>query len=74
MQTATINKEIKKYLELLAANQHEKVLEFLKSLVGSTGKKSSMLDSFAGTISATDLADMEKAIISGCEQIDRNEW
>lgn len=53
------------------------MLDFTKTLTDSTtvkGVLGSQLLRFAGTIPQDDLNLMSKAINSGCEQVDSNEW
>ncbi len=69
MHATALNKEIQKYLSVLASNQRAKVLEFLKSLSEKKKTASSDLSSFAGTIPTSDLEDMKLAIDKGCEHI-----
>ena len=73
MTTAAINKQIMKYLSALGKTQQEKVLYFLKSLVQEKTTSADLL-SFAGSISAEDLKQMEHTINEGCEHIDEHEW
>jgi hypothetical protein len=71
-----IEKEILTQLDQLSLEQQLQVLNFAKSLAGTTpvgipGKERLHL---AGTISHEDAKLMREAIEEGCEQVDLNEW
>jgi len=72
----TIKAKIVEQLETLPENLQWQVLEYTQGLHkharrGVDGKK---MIKFAGTIPSDDLAIIEEAIKSGCEQVDANEW
>ena len=76
MINITVKKEIINQIGLLDYEHQRRVLDFARALVvtcpkGVPGKQ---LLSFAGTISAADLKDMEQAIENFCEKVDLNEW
>jgi len=76
MLNATVKKEILNQVGLLDYEQQRRVLEFAHALAitGPKGVPGKQLLSFAGTIPADDLKEMEKAIEDSCETVDLNEW
>ncbi len=74
MTSKAIEAEILKNLSQLELENQNKVLRFIKSLLGISKPDNTRLLTFAGTIEKGDLALMEKAIEEGCEKIDQNEW
>lgn len=74
MISKAIEAEILKNLGQLELENQNKVLRYIKSLLGISKPDNSRLLTIAGTIDKDDLALMEKAIEEGCEKIDQNEW
>jgi len=76
MMKSSIKKEILEKLELLAAEEQERVLEFVGALTQNktTGIPGRKLLHFSGAIEKNDLDSMKRAIAEGCEKVDLNEW
>ena len=75
----TLQSELLSYLGQLGSNDQARVVDFARTLSGSsTPKKVGVpgkdLLRFAGTISPEDARQMIEAIEEGCEQIDASEW
>ena len=68
--------EIAKKIKTLPDNLQRQVMIFVDALQVSSmrGVPGKLLLGFAGSISLDDLSLMEKAIESGCEQVDGSEW
>jgi hypothetical protein len=72
-----VEQAIREQLQHLAHDEQRQVLDFARALAlahrphGVPGKE---LLRFAGTIAASDLAEMTEAIETGCEKVDTNEW
>ena len=59
----------------LPLEQQQKVLAFARSLKSQPrGVKGKSLLTFAGSVSTTELTQMQEAIKDGCEHIDLDEW
>ena len=76
MNIQSIEKSINSYLKNLNIDEQKKILEFARTLsssklIGSRGKD---LISFASTIEKNDLDLMQKAIETGCEKVNEDEW
>lgn len=71
MLNATVKKEIINEVGQLGYEQQRRVLDFARALVitGPKGVPGKQLLSFAGTISAADLKEMEQAIKDNCARI-----
>jgi len=65
--------EILRNMEKLTAEQQEKALAYIKSLLGMERASQNLLQ-FAGAIDKQSIHEMTDAIKSGCENIDKNEW
>ena len=63
--------EILKNIDKLTAEQQEKALIYIKSLLHP---ESQNLLQFAGTVDEQSIREMKNAIKMGCETIDTNEW
>jgi hypothetical protein len=59
----------------LTPEQQAQVLGFMRALRGKpTGTPGRDLLRFAGLFPPEDIADIQKAIEEGCEQVDHGEW
>jgi hypothetical protein len=76
VEAQTIEAELREQLNRLPLEQQRRVLEFARSLATSQvqGVPGKALLRFAGTVDATDLTTMKRAIQEGCECIDHDEW
>ncbi|MBU1181959.1 MAG: hypothetical protein KKF00_07330 [Proteobacteria bacterium] len=76
MNINIITEEISNKLQEMSNEQHQQVLEFVRSLVNSkqTGVSGKTLLSFAGKIPPGELELMKQAIEEGCEKVNTNEW
>lgn len=75
MATQTVAAEIFAELDDLPLEQQREVLAFARSLkFQPRGVQGSSLLSFAGSISPSELTQMQEAIEEGCERIDLDEW
>ncbi len=72
MISPSIEQELHRHLELLPIEQQRQVLDFARILSTgqSQGRSGHSLLTFAGTIPAEDLAQMQAAIEADCEK----EW
>ncbi|MDI6767071.1 MAG: hypothetical protein QME52_09645 [Bacteroidota bacterium] len=63
-------------LQQMSNEQHQEVLEFIRSLIHSrqTGVSGKTLLSFVGKIAPGDLELMKQTIEEGCEKVNTNEW
>jgi hypothetical protein len=80
MTTPSIH-SIVQMLEKLPARQQKKAVRHLQDYLAAEtqpsrlrGKAGRQILAFAGTISQPDLNQMQTAIESACEQVDRDEW
>lgn len=64
--------EIIRSIQLLGKERQKSVLSYIKSLLKSRMRGGIL--KFAGAFSPEDIKEMEGAIRSGCENIDRDEW
>lgn len=75
MTLTTLEREILSHLHNLTMPQQREVLAFVRTLatapVGIPGKE---LLAFAGTVEAHDLAALQQAIDTDCEQVNLDEW
>jgi len=76
MTENTLKLEILKQLEKLNDDEQRRVLQLIRSIQerpprGTPGKD---LLSFAGSISESDLTEMEQAIEQDCEKVNTDEW
>ena len=67
----TFENEILKNIDKLTAEQQEKALIYIKTLLL---QESQNLLQFAGTIDEKSIREMKDALTMGCETIDKNEW
>ena len=75
MTTQTVTTKIVDALHDLSLEKQREVLAFTRSLKARpAGVKGASLLSFAGSIDAAELAQMQAAIEEGCERIDADEW
>ncbi len=76
MISPSIEQELHRHLALLPIAQQRQVLDFARilSITQPQGAKGSSLLSFAGTIPADELAQMQTAIEADCEQVDTHGW
>ena len=75
MTTQAVNVKISDELADLSPEQQREVLAFARFLKSQPkGVKGASLLSFAGSIPAADLTQMQQAIREGCERIDPDEW
>jgi hypothetical protein len=76
MVDAAIQHELTTCLEQLPIQKQQRVLEYARALTAASpvGTKGADLLRFAGTISETDLDEMSRAVESGCERVDDDEW
>lgn len=76
MVDAAIQHELTSCLEQLPVQKQQRVLEYARALAAPSpiGTKGVDLLHFAGTIGVADLDEMSRAIESGCEGIDEDEW
>ena len=70
----SLERQILDQVEKLPVDKQREVLDFARKLARPAGKRVEDLMTFAGSIDASDLELMEKAIEEACEQIDANEW
>jgi hypothetical protein len=74
-----IQSELLSYLGQLPADDQARVVDFARTLAGSSqtkkvGVPGKDLLRFAGTITEEDARQMIEAIEEGCEQIDASKW
>ena len=83
MESATLDQELHQQFELLALNEKQEVINFVRSLASQAsadtqekrvGVLGSELLKFAGMLSDEDAAEMLQAIEEGCEQVDPDDW
>ncbi len=80
MTSSVITYEIGKQMNQLPFEPQQKVLNFAQNLVvhshkgKGVGVEGNKLIRFAGSIKSDDIQAMSKAIESGCEKIDEDEW
>jgi hypothetical protein len=72
----SIEQELHQHLAILPIAQQRQVLDFARilSITQPHGVKGSSLLSFAGSIPAEELAQMQAAIEADCEQVDVDGW
>jgi len=72
----SIKREILDELSHLSAEDTRRVLDFARSLSKAPprGEAPSHLREIIGLIPSEDLAEMNRAIEEGCEQVDPNDW
>ena len=74
MDTSIVNRVVEQ-LKIMPQNLQQQVLEFARTLAGSTkGVPGQQLLRFAGAIPTDDIQLMRKAIEQDCEQVDTSEW
>ncbi len=76
MTENTLKLEILKQLEKLNEDEQRRVLQLIQSMQerskrGTPGKD---LLSFAGSISESDLSEMEQSIEQDCEKVNTDKW
>jgi len=76
MMSDYVIEQVVSQMRRLPEPMQQRVLTFTKMLQGSAidGVPGRSLLTFAGAISADDLALMSEAIEEGCEQVDADEW
>jgi len=76
MLDAIVKKEIINQIGQLDYEHQRRVLDFARALAvtGKKGVSGKQLLSFAGTIPADDLREMEQAIEDNCEKVDADAW
>jgi len=76
MLSPLVEQELHQQLEVLPVNQQRQVLDFARALAATQpqGVPGQSLLSFAGTITASDLALMSQAVQEECEHINLQEW
>jgi len=74
--SATITAKVVEQVESLPDELQQQVLDFAQSLhlLMRKGTQGRRLLRFVGCIPGEDLELMSKAIHSGCEQVDKNDW
>ncbi len=70
----TVTVEIIKALLNLSERKQNRVLAFINDLSQEKSYSGKELKKYAGSFSKNDVQEMKKAIETGCENIDRNEW
>ena len=75
MESKAFENEFTRSLGLLSKEQQNKVLSYIKSLLGKTKNRNHQsLLQFAGSIDPQGIQEISAAIEAGCEKIDANEW
>jgi hypothetical protein len=76
MVDAAISRELSDYLNQLSVTQQRRVLDFARQLLPGqrTAVPGSALTRFARSIPPKNLDAITRAIQTGCEQVDVNEW
>lgn len=74
MTGSSLEKAILDQLDRLAPEEQMEVLAYARALAQSIGVPGQEMLRFAGLIPPADLAEMERAIEEGCEQIDSDGW
>jgi hypothetical protein len=77
MLSEPFENEFLKNLGLLSKEQQDKVLSYIKSLLKKTNSQNNNqheLLQFAGSIDSKSIHEINTAIETGCENIDKNEW
>ena len=74
MDTSIVDRVVEQ-LKIMPQNLQQQVLEFARTLAGSTkGVPGQQLLRFAGAIPTDDIQLMREAIEQDCEQVDTSEW
>lgn len=76
MVDPSIHDEITKQLDRMPVAEQRRVLDFAHAVgnSGRGGESGTELLRFAGLFDADSIREMKKAIESGCERVDPDEW
>jgi len=76
MVDTAIHLQLTDCLGRLPVEKQQRVLEYARTLAGPlpVGTKGNDLLRFAGSIDEADLDEISRAIESGCEKVDEDEW
>jgi len=72
--TRTLKDEIIKQVNCLDASCQQQVLEFARRLTRASAVPGRDLLRFAGSVTPADLAEINRAILEGCETVEQNAW